>query len=159
VRHDRIPSPSDFSAELEALIREHGWAVQGVFNTTAPGPSGWVYTIGLEDQGRPELAIVGLPLDTAHGLLHALLVDVVDGIRSWPTVGDTIVGLVHGGYGLRVVAVDPGVAAAGDWFLGALARRGTVDDFRPLQLVWQEADYSWPDGRSDRQPVLGDRWW
>lgn len=150
---------SDFFAELEHMIREHGWAVQGVFNTNAPGPSGWVYTIGLEDLGHPELVIVGLPLDTAHRVLQDLLTDAARGRRPWPAAGDTIVGLVRGGYAMRVVAVDEGVAAAGDWFLGALARRGSDEDFWPLQLVWQEADFSWPDGGCDCQPILGDRWW
>ena len=60
-------------------------------------------------------------------------------------MGDTIVGLAQGGYGLRVVEVDVAVAAGGDWFLGAIARRGGTLDFRPLQLVWQLVDYSWPD--------------
>src|SRR5689334_18985943 len=81
--NDRNVSPSDFTTELEALIREHGWAVQGVFDATSPGPSGWVYTIGLEDLGHAELMIVGLPLDTAHGLLNRVLTEAVAGTRVW----------------------------------------------------------------------------
>ena len=118
---------------FDDLIREHGWAVQGVCNPRgSPGPSGWAYTIGLEDRDRPELLIVGLPMSTAHGLLNDVITEAVDGARRWPSVGDTIVGLAQGGYGLRVVEVDVAVAAGGDWFLGALARRGGAAGFRPL---------------------------
>ena len=55
---------------FDDVIREHGWAVQGVCNPRGShGPSGWVYTIGLEDRDRPELLIVG-PADV-HGARSA----------------------------------------------------------------------------------------
>ncbi len=59
---------------------------------------------------------------TAQALLDDLLTDAVRGARPWPAAGDTVFGLVPGGYGLRAVAVDADIAAAGERFLGALAR-------------------------------------
>lgn len=150
----------NYLAQIEALIDEFGWAVQKV-DPRADGPesAGWVYTIGLEDQGRPELVITGLPGTTAMRVLNDLCQSATEGRRAWPVAGDTLSGLLSNGYELRVVAVDPETAGAGEWFNLAYARRGSAEGFVALQVVWQEADRSWSPGSTAHQPLLGTPWW
>jgi hypothetical protein len=64
--------------EVERVIGEHGWAVQGVFATpTTPSHS---YTIGLARRfGHPELAFEGLPGDVAQTLLNDVALRVERG--------------------------------------------------------------------------------
>lgn len=149
----------DVLDDIEDLIDEHGWMVQGVFRCAGEPGAAWVYTVGLDDLGHPELLVVGLEVETAGAILNRVVDGAMSGARRWPAVGDTLGGLFRDGYAMRVVAVDPEVAVAGEWFNVALARRGSPDGFRPLQLVWQELDYSWPVESTDGQPLLGGRWW
>ncbi len=149
-----------YLAQIEALIDEYGWACQNVdARTDGPETAGWAYTIGLEDQDRPELVITGLPAPTAMRVLNDLCQSAVEGRRAWPVAGDTLSGLLSHGYEIRVIAVDPEIARAGEWFNLAYARRGSADGFVALQVVWQEADRSWAVGSTAHQPLLGAPWW
>jgi len=48
------------------IIIDYGWMVQGV-GTILP----WTYTVGLRFRDRPELIIVGLPMDMATEILNS----------------------------------------------------------------------------------------
>jgi hypothetical protein len=57
---------------LAQTIRAHRWAVQYVGEGEEPGEPAFAYTIGLYGLGHPELVVVGLGPDSAHGILsHA----------------------------------------------------------------------------------------
>ena len=59
-----------YKRQIESIINEVGWAVQGVFSTPDhPGPS-FAYTIGLTAKGHPELIMSGLPLKYLQGWLN-----------------------------------------------------------------------------------------
>lgn len=69
------------AAQLTAMIRRHGWAIQYVSGGPCSYPgcdcSGddeppFAYTIGMFGMGHPELLILGLELESAHGVLNEL---------------------------------------------------------------------------------------
>lgn len=142
-----------FLQDLDAVIAQHGWAVQGVVaeeGVVVAGPPSWCYTVGLEDRGLPELLIVGLDPRTAQTILNDAAQHLIDG-AAW-SHGDRVEELLRG-YDMAVVAVTDEVATAGDWFNVAFARRGSRTDLDVLQLVWPDRDGDYLD--TARQPILG----
>jgi Domain of unknown function (DUF4262) len=78
-------------AHLAQTIRAHRWAVQYVGEGEEPGEPAFGYTIGLYGLGHPELVVVGLSAQTAHGILGRAAGMVADGrdlligeLLTWP---------------------------------------------------------------------------
>jgi Domain of unknown function (DUF4262) len=145
-------------AHIESSIQRFGWAVQIVTSIRFDETPFWAYTVGHEDENRPELIIVGIPAETTSGLLNDICMEATASGR-WPEDGDVLEDLLHGGYEMRVIAVDEDVAQAGEWFNVALARRGNRTGFKALQIVWPDFDRTWLDPHDPRQPLLGAPWW
>lgn len=70
-------------AHIGAIVRRHGWFIQyvsGDAGCTAPGCDGtddqdsvpFAYTVGLFGMNHPELLILGVPQETASGVLNDL---------------------------------------------------------------------------------------
>lgn len=142
--------------QLELIIRRHGWACQGVLDD-GPGYPGWSYTIGLADQRRPEMIVIGLAHDTARAIFAQVIEEARSGLRKWPRSGDQIDGLLCGSHSMRVVRVKPDLIRGGDWF--NLAKQRRAGRFSALQLVWPDRVNLFPDDGSAEQPVLGEIWW
>ena len=66
-------------AHLAQVIRAHRWAVQYVGGGDEPDEPAFGYTIGLFGLGHPELVIVGVNMDDAHGILGEVAGLVADG--------------------------------------------------------------------------------
>jgi hypothetical protein len=147
-----------FAAEIEDKIARYGWVLQGVL-PDRKGEYGWSYTVGLEDRDLPELIVTGLPPQTAHTIISRIIRDCDEGRRAWPSAGDTLGGVLMGDHLLRVVAVEPDIAQAGEWFAVAHARRASRVGLTALQIVWPNEDDSWPEGPTEAQPLLGTVWW
>ncbi|MDH5505199.1 MAG: DUF4262 domain-containing protein [Acidimicrobiia bacterium] len=59
----------DYQRHLKT-IKQYGWACHSVSSSAdEPGPN-WVYTIGVEAFGQPELIIVGMPDTQAATMLN-----------------------------------------------------------------------------------------
>lgn len=57
--------------ELQAIIDEYGWSVQHVEAGESPDEPAFSYTIGLwKGFEHPDLIVVGLPQEIAHGVLN-----------------------------------------------------------------------------------------
>lgn len=132
---------------LLGLIRDHGWAVQGVEGDRIHAP--WAYTVGLTAYDRPELVVTGLPLPAATQLLndmaaHALHADA-------PVAGEQIP--LRGGPLVEVVGLTMPSAHLN------MAVELYGPDIRALQLVHTDDRGRWPwqRGFRGRQPVLGAR--
>jgi hypothetical protein len=65
-------------AHLVRVIRRHRWAVQYVGSEDDDEPP-FGYTIGLFGLGHPELVVVGLGMEAAHGVLQRVAEDVATG--------------------------------------------------------------------------------
>lgn len=120
----------EYLVGVEAKIAEHGWAVQGV--GAGDGEPAFAYTVGLVDQGRPELVMFGLPMNVMHVLLNDLAAS------DLPAPGS----LVHevANMPLRLDVVDP--ARSSEFLTVAAAHaRGTVD---AVQVVWPDREGRFP---------------
>lgn len=58
---------SQYMMTLQAVISQEGWSIQAVFPST-DAPS-FLYTVGLYEQGFPELVIVDVPLEAGQQAL------------------------------------------------------------------------------------------
>jgi len=147
----------DFDLRVEQIIAETGWMVQGVYPTAdQPGP-GWCYTVGVEDKGGPEYLLIGLSPDIATPVLNSVVRDCLEHDRWWKH-GDTVSGMLVGGYDMRAVAVAH--ADDGHWFNVANRRRRRFGPQGPLnvvQLVWPDRNQTF--SASKNQPFLGVTWW
>ena len=56
-------------AHLAQTIRAHRWVVQYIGEGEKPGEPAFAYTVGLNGLRHPELVVVGLGPDSAHGIL------------------------------------------------------------------------------------------
>jgi hypothetical protein len=111
----------------------------------------WAHTAGLHrDLGHPELVLVGLPAPVAAAVLEQLAETVLRGVRLRAGVATEL-----GELRLRLVDVDPDVAAAGEWFRVGRALLGRLGDPWPptLQVLWAVADGGFPDETG--RPVVG----
>lgn len=135
---------------VRGLIVQNCWVVIGVHEERYRPP--YSYTVGLTEQGRPELVITGLSQKRAADVLSSAAAEVLDGAALTP--GKLV--RVAGGPVVEVVQLaEPGAhldiaAALYDRRLAA------------LQLVYADRRGYWPwdrrfrDGRGG-QPVLGMR--
>ncbi len=139
----------DYRNELRGIIRRHRWAIQFVESDQRP----FAYTIGLHDEGLPELLVPGLNPPTSARLLNSMAHDVVDrGTVLYPSMHIDY----QSEFLLEVVEVDhPDVHLK--WAVGLYG-----PDVRAQQLVWTDDGRRWPWDRGwahgrRRQAVLGRR--
>lgn len=132
-----------FYAKVRAMVREHGWIVQGVMPTAAdpPGTIPFAYTIGLTDAGLPELIISwpGQPgmardlLNNAAGghlkdeIQHGQILDYVANIPS------------------RAIAADPHKAEIQQAYNYVNDPDRVRDKIRLIQILWPDANGRFPD--------------
>ncbi|WP_181772969.1 DUF4262 domain-containing protein [Amycolatopsis pittospori] len=137
--------------EVRPLIRQHGWMVQTV-EAEGAHPA-FAYTVGLTDAGMPELVVTGLRERRSGQLLNFFAQQVV---RSGePRPGEVLPAAV----GWPALEVVP-LGAPSAHLLTAVLMYG--EDFRALQLVYEDEHGNWPWDREFRggtggQPVLGAR--
>ena len=135
---------------VRGLLAQNYWVAVGVSGEGHRSP--YSYTVGLTDQGQPELVVTGLPQEQASDLLASAAGDFLDGPA--PAPGKRI--RVAGGPMVEIVRVaQPGAHL--DVAAVLYGRRLTA-----LQLVYADRRGHWPwdrkfrDGRGG-QPVLGAR--
>ena len=139
----------DYLEVLRGIIRDCGWAVQGVEDDRAP----YAYTIGLYRRGLPELLVTGLAPETAARALN-------DAAERSLTAGAPAPGArwtLRDGLLVEVVDVDHPDAHMD--MAVAVARGRPI---RARQMVWADRLGRWPwvrgfDRGMRRQPVLGIR--
>jgi Domain of unknown function (DUF4262) len=135
---------------LRGMIDQYGWAVQGVGPDRIHPP--WAYTVGLTAHGRPELAVTGMSITDAAGLLndvaaHCMHAAVPEPGEQVPLIGGPIIEFVE----INVPTAHLLVAVE---LFGPL--------IRALQVVHADDTGRWPWDRRYRggpggQPVLGRR--
>ncbi|MFY2597121.1 DUF4262 domain-containing protein [Achromobacter xylosoxidans] len=68
-------------AQQESVIRRYGWSMQHVTADLVEERPSFSYTIGLHDQGYPELLLVGVPVTYARLLMN----DTVAAMKAQPS--------------------------------------------------------------------------
>lgn len=135
--------------DTRRLIDTHGWAVIGVFPTCAEDGPPFSYTVGLTDRGLPELAIYGLPPQTAGGVLNVAARHAVD--NGELPCGQPITGLLAGGLPVVAVAMEDT-----DDLTTVRGLYGVV--LAAQQIVWPDSQgrMPWEDWNlGTAQPLLG----
>lgn len=135
--------------DTRRLIDAHGWAVIGVFPTCAEDGPPFSYTVGLTDRGLPELAIYGLPPQTAGGVLNVAARHAVD--NGELPCGQPITGLLAGGLPVVAVAMEDT-----DDLTTVRGLYGVV--LAAQQIVWPDSQgrMPWEDWNlGTAQPLLG----
>jgi hypothetical protein len=141
-----------YDAKIEDMIRDHGWAIQGVGGDTEQVQ--FSYTIGLHRRDLPEFIAFGLPMQAAQVILNQLAQQQVDAdgfnvIQHGTTRHDVLVN--YPAKFVRVLDSTEHLTMA-----NRLARqhafRTPVD---ALQLCWPDKDgrFQWEPGFSISYPV------
>ncbi len=130
-------------AHLALTIREHRWAVQYVGSGEEDDEPSFGYTIGLFGLGHPELVLVGLSIDTTHGLLQRAAAEVAAGRDLVP--GELISWTDWEGRLYVEASPNPGEVVLG---ANRFYRRPPEFSVPAFQLAWSHADghFPWEDG-------------
>ncbi|WP_099020827.1 DUF4262 domain-containing protein [Mycolicibacterium palauense] len=140
---------ADRYGDTRRLIDTHGWAVIGVFPTSAEDGPPFSYTVGLTDRGLPELAIYGLPPHTAHGVLNAAARKALD--HGQLPCGEPLSEVLAGGLTVVALTMDDT-----DDLTTVRALYGAV--LAAQQILWPDAHgrMPWQDwDLGDIQPLHG----
>lgn len=150
----------EYQRHLTKTIKQYGWACQSVSSSADELGPNWVYTIGIERFGQPELIIVGMPDGQAATMLNDLCQASTTGDEPWPVPGDIMVHSCGDASRVAVLEVAADIIAAGEWFNMAIYRRASGSEgFRAIQLVWSDEHGRLPTITTEQQPLLGDPWW
>ena len=117
---------------IEQAIREHGWAVHGVF-AAVPDEHSFAYTIGLTRAGLPELLVAGV----SDARVGASILNAVAKAHLKETLAaGSEIRLDEVVAPLRVIEAP---LAEIDW-----AKEVCGGSAYALQLVWPDDDGNWP---------------
>lgn len=138
-----------YLAEVQALIAEHGWAVQAVTAEDSETAVAFQYTVGLTAYGHPEIIVYGLAPEVGGPILNALGGRVRRGDRLAP--GDRPSEVIGGSYEPELVAVDE----TDD----LIVARAVFGELSALQLVLPDPEHRmpWDEGFRMQVPLRGRR--
>lgn len=133
--------------QCQALIRDHGWMVQGVFPTDDTAHDDLVYpfcyTIGLAERGQPELLMVG-DLEVCHAVLNIVAERYAVPGAGRPVNGELLVSVGWKGK-LRIRGPVDDVAAGTPVhmarnYLAWRGRQELADGLDVFQVEWPNPD-------------------
>jgi hypothetical protein len=126
-------------AHLAQVIRTHRFAVQCVGPGDEPGEPPFGYTIGLFGVGHPELVVVGVGHDVAHGMLSRIAKTVLGGRNLVP--GEVL----HHDDGRASLTVEV-LPNPGEVLFSANRFYERPDEFSvpAFQLTWPDAEGAYP---------------
>lgn len=130
--------------QIETMIREHGWAIQGVFATeTSDLKFDFAYTVGLMKRGcTAELLIAGIPMKTGAEILNQIAASMVNGQQMIPPSEWAL----PGGYVLKAKFYVP--RQGSELHLGVARAYYQRLEVPVAQYVWPDSDhrYPWDEG-------------
>lgn len=135
-------------------IARVGWSDMGIF--PAKGQSGlpFNYTVGFKERDHPEVLIMGLDMQTMHGILGVVYNQIKSGTRFIP---DTYYNFVLNGHRVAFLEIKEPL----DTGYPMTMCRHLEGEFKALQLVWPDAkdQFPWHEDFEkkllDRQVLLG----
>jgi hypothetical protein len=140
-------SDEQFDAYMDqfgAMIDEYGWGIQGVGTAVGDEPHPpWVYSVGLtKNFGHPEIAIVGIPMQTGQNLINEVGARIKDDKLIYEA-GHPYEGIVIG-YPVIFRSIPQEVFP--DWFgvmMGYYRQQG-IEDYKVMQLMWPDREKHFP---------------
>ena len=140
--------------DTRAVIKEHGWAVIGVFPAAGDSGQPFSYTVGLTEQFLPELVVYGLDAHSAGGLLNAVAARMVEHGELAP--GDRVDGVLDGDLRLAVFDLDRADAAdlamVHNIYGTLLSARQVVWPDKSGKFPWEQWDCAVPQKLSGEPP-------
>ncbi len=145
-KSQRTSSKDAYLDQVAAMVRDHGWAIQGVFATeTSTQRWDFAYTVGLIERGvSSELLITGIPMRAAADILNEIATSFVSIGEKIPPSEYTLAN----GYVLKSVSYIP--RQGSDIDLGVARAYYGRSDVPVTQYVWpdKEHHYPWDDAWS-----------
>lgn len=141
-------------AKMTADIEKYGWTDISVFPTEDDPGISFSYSVGMLTHDHPDMIVVGMSSQVAHGVLWSAYEAIQAGTRLFP---DTYCDQVLEGLPVAIVEVsDP---------LGDLAPmtmcNNLYGEVEGVQIVWPDANsrFPWHEDFDERfraqQPLLG----
>ena len=118
-------------------ILEFGWSDMAIFPTKDNDGPPFNYSVGFWLREHPEILIMGLTMETMHGLLGVIYEQVRSGTRFNP---DTYYQFVIENHRVAFVEIEDPMGA----FPMTMTERLMGDQFTALQLVWPDAQDRFP---------------
>lgn len=135
----------EYAAKIDALVAEHGIAVQFVFGEGGEVP--FTYSVGRAEKGKSELLVNSLPFDAAKYLVNEMN-RILDERGTEPAHGEIIdLGHIKVRFDLAPGAENTHVFQA----KARLARALNLPDNKPTppfetyQIVWPDTEGNFPD--------------
>lgn len=143
----------DYLVRIQALIEQHGWAVQGVFGTEDDPAIPFGYTVGLTLKDLPEVIIFGLSPALTQSTLNTVATRMIE--RGAHQAGELIDYVFQGPY--EPMAVDVDARYLEQEYLTVVGRLYGDRNPSALQLVIpdKEQRFPWDDGYAMDSPLLG----
>lgn len=137
---DQRPWVDSYIDQIEAVIRDHGWAVQGVFATkTSDIKFDFAYTVGLMKRGcTAELLITGLPMRSGADILNQIAAEMLNNSQMIPPAEWTS----GNGYVLKAKFFIP--RQGSELHLGVARAYYNRPDVPVAQYVWPDKDNHYP---------------
>lgn len=130
-------------ARNERLIAEYGHAVIAVFPDPERGLPGFAYSVGLQDQGLPEIVLSGIPAAPAQQLVNnAAEILKAEGA---PAEGQILEKFLAGGYKARWRQLSEAEVEINLTLACRRAEDMGREPPRAFQIVYQDLDHRWPE--------------
>lgn len=152
-----IPQERMDAVDLKVMadIGTHGWSDMMIFPTEESPGEPFNYTVGFAEYEHPDMIIIGLHGEQAHGVLSAAFEQIQKGTRYGPDeyYDDILVGFPVG----FVEVLDP----MGDEYMMSMTNR-IYGEVKALQLCWPDEHGKFPWNQEEfteeyreHQPLLG----
>ena len=127
-------------AKVRADIARCGWHCMSVLPSAGEEEAGFAYTIGLaQTLQHPEIAIFGLPPETAHTILAGLVESIRGGTRHPPDV--PLAGIIANGFRVQFRMARPDRARS---YFGVAAWHYREKDFEVVIMFWPDRQGLFP---------------
>lgn len=138
--HSQPPRIHAYLDQIKAMIRDHGWAIQGVFKTeTSDIRFDFAYTVGLMERGcSAELLIAGIPMQSGADILNEIAADMLNHGEKIPPAEWEI----SNGYKLKAKFFVP--RQGSQLHLGVARAYYARPDVPVAQYVWPDQDHHYP---------------
>lgn len=139
-------------ARIEEMIAVHGHAVLGIFADPQRGLPGFSYSIGLQDQGFPELILSGLAPEHARAIINDCAAWLIARAKA-PQEGEIIEGFLAGGFQMRFRELSEAEIGANLLMACRRSERMGREAPKAFQMIYQDPERRWPEDKGYSCPM------
>lgn len=143
--HDKEKISAPVFTKILTDIEETGWTAIGVFDPEGKEPT-FTYTIGLGlSYNHPEIIAIGLPPQTAHGVIAGAIDKIKDGESFANSPDKDVLGLLANDFHCRFLPLSD--AKAQEFMFQAYNFYESIEEpslISTIQLVWPDEKDLYP---------------